>query len=168
MNNKIKKFDFIESQDNVIKSINEFENQVGFLPKSYKDFLLKFNGGKPNNNFDCFYYRKKFYHIFFYYGFYSNNDYYYASINYFLNSTIYPENTIPIATDGGGNHYILSLENGLIYFWNHEKSDRFNKNLKNLKKVAKSFEDLILKTEKSEDLKSDIKTYTKDGFFIID
>jgi cell wall assembly regulator SMI1 len=31
-----------------------------------------------------------------------------------------PESIIPIATDGGGNAFVLSLRNGHVRFWNHE------------------------------------------------
>lgn len=57
--NKIKHFEFKEKNESIIKFIDKIENEIGIIPKVYKEFLLKYNGGLPNNDFDLFYNRKK-------------------------------------------------------------------------------------------------------------
>ncbi|WP_144893713.1 SMI1/KNR4 family protein [Flavobacterium tiangeerense] len=168
MVNKIKHFEFKEKNESIIKFIDKIENEIGIIPRVYKEFLLKYNGGLPNNDFDLFYNRKKTYSISLYYGFYNANKYDHASIKDRLSFLIFPEKTIPIATDGVGNDYLLFIDNGSIYFWNHENSDVFNKNLKNLKKVANSFSELIGKIEKSSPINRDIKITETDTDFIIE
>lgn len=45
MVNKIKHFEFKEKNESIIKFIDKIENEIGIIPKVYKEFLLKYNGG---------------------------------------------------------------------------------------------------------------------------
>ena len=95
------------------KDIETLQNVLGRkLPKEYVSFLLLNNGAKPatnifsvNDNNDCgvdrFIPCKKV-------------------INELPRVDRVSENMIPVAWAEGGNYILLDLENGAIYFWDHE------------------------------------------------
>src|SRR6185436_6496849 len=103
------------------EELNAFEEENKIkLPPDYKDFLLKHNGGQPlkqrNGNPDTI--------VTYILGMH-NGDYYaslYKHIDMFRNRL--PFGTFPIATDGFGNLFLMSLhaENyGQVFFWDHER-----------------------------------------------
>lgn len=116
--------------------IGSFEEHIGKeLPSDYKEFIVKYNGGypqEPNSIIDnwnvsvrCFF------------GLDVNNNY---NLGHVLNlyKDVIPLNSIPIAEDNSGNLIVLSLEKpsyGEIFFWDHEGIK--------LKIIAQSFTDFI-------------------------
>jgi hypothetical protein len=108
-------------------AIASFEAMIGFrLPSEYRDFLLQFNGGQPEN-------------LVFRWGL--SGGYTDSSVHYFFSITdqsifslqhqysIYasagriPEAMLPIATDAGGNLFLLTLggsHSGRVFFWDHD------------------------------------------------
>lgn len=108
-------------------AIRALEAQIGYpLPSSYRDFLLRFNGGEPTNTL-----------------FETSGDQPYAgsSIRYFFSiceqSTfslahkyaVYSsagridKRMLPIAGDSGGNLVLLALagsSQGQVFFWDHD------------------------------------------------
>ena len=104
--------------------LKQFEKRIDFLlPGSYREFLLQFNGGRPNP----------------YHFFVPNWRHQRSLVNDFngivpgkyndLEEDIgvledrLPKGFIPIADDPGGNRILLGLHGptqGKIYFWDHE------------------------------------------------
>ncbi len=93
------------------------------LPKEYRTFLLKYNGGRPKK--DTFYFHSSnddgsVVHVFF--GIYKDDNY-----NLLMSLTEiggrYPSDSFPIASDVCGNHICITVKGpnrGKIYFWDHE------------------------------------------------
>lgn len=85
------------------------------LPKEYKSHILDFNGGRPKKR--CF---KEFSIHYFHAIKYS--DYPLEEILEDLEGVL-PEGFFPIAEDGGGNQFCISLNKdnyGYIYMWYHD------------------------------------------------
>ena len=111
-NNEFGKLKEIELSD--FEKVNDI-----ILPNDYKDFLLKFNGGVPNPNVN----ENPSTVVTYILGMH-NGDYYaslYKHVDIFKRRL--PFSTFPIATDGFGNLFIMSVHPkglGHIYFWDHE------------------------------------------------
>jgi len=134
-------------------SIINFEKKSGYkLPVVYKDFLLKYNGGKPRpDTYDV----PSWQH-----GYSTVNDFNgilpgeYNDIedNIRLLRGRLPTGFIPIADDPGGNVLLLCLAGSTtskVYFWDHEnepyeRGDRLE-DYPNIHWVADSFTDLLNK-----------------------
>ena len=125
--------------------ISQFETHNNSeLPVDYKNFLIKYNGGRPNPNVVPSVQSD----VQWIYG--MVDEPYYASI--FQHIDIFqkriPSWYFPIANDSGGNLYLMSLyhENyGLIAFWRHEEetdgvADQY---FDNMSIVANSFTDFL-------------------------
>lgn len=120
------------------------------LPKAYKEFLTKYNGGSPIPN--CFSFKNRpnegsFVDVFFGVKKDPNN-------NLLMNIKLYeeriPSNFLPIADDPGGNLILLSIkgiDRGKIYFWDHdlEADPDLNEipDYSNLILIADSFDEFI-------------------------
>lgn len=94
------------------------------LPKEYRNFLLKHNGGEPS--FDCFNFKNDKNDgsdVRFFLGIYpdQHND----LLNHIKTyKERLPKNIFPIAYDSCGNLICISVmepDRGKIYFWDHER-----------------------------------------------
>lgn len=121
----------------------EWTNNIK-LPVDYRDFLLRFNGGKPSLD------RNERPDTVVTYILGMHNGEYYASlykhIDMFKNRL--PVSTFPIATDPFGNLFIMSLHpegHGHIYFWDHEGEPEYQDGhyTDNCSFVAYSFTEFI-------------------------
>jgi len=131
--------------------IAQLEKFIGSpLQESYKQFLAKYNGGKPIP--DCF-------------PILGCTAYNFGGINYIFrigskikgsniawNCDIFrnrvPDGYLPIAGDGGGNILFIALsscrtsDEGTVLFWDHEL-EHSPPTLRNMHLVARSFNDLL-------------------------
>ncbi len=128
--------------------IDRLERTLGIvLPDSYKSFLLRFNGGRPDPSFFPIQGSKR-----------ENS----GSIHYFFrvedqieSSTVewqykilsgrIPSELFPIAGDGSGNVICLSLKGsneGFVYFWDHD-DEHSPPTYDNIYFVADSFEKFL-------------------------
>ena len=122
--------------------INKFETFIGGkLPKDYKTFLLKYNGGRPEP--DIFKTVNGSYEsdIQLFYGIREDQYYYNIAHQYQTFKSRIPNNTIPIANDSLGNIILLNLKTEKVCFFDHklEKTfliaDSFKFFVKNLYKI---------------------------------
>lgn len=131
-----------------LQDISDFEKKIqSILPNDYKDFLIKFNGGRPlPASFKFFSDRTDASSVdqFLSLGKEKNSNlekYYYNYKNRI------PSGFIPIAHDAGGNLVIMKLKNedNQIYFWDHEleADEGENPNMENVYLICKSFSDFI-------------------------
>jgi hypothetical protein len=104
-----------------------FERQLGIgLPKSYRSFLLRYNGGRPEPEFFPIhgYERDASGGVHYFFGLddpieSSNIDW-----NYRMYLGRMPSELLPIAGDGSGNIICLSLTGAnqeAVYFWDHDR-----------------------------------------------
>jgi len=128
-----------------LQTLNDFVKKYSLtLPDDYKKFLLEHNGGAPvpstNKIPETF--------VQWIYGIQDEENW--ASLEW--NIEIYdermPSNTLPIASDPGGNQFLLSLRPdtyGEIWFWDHENESDTNAKdyFDNIRKSANSFSDFI-------------------------
>ncbi len=130
--------------------LNKTETELGLkFPKSYRQFLLKNNGGRPSLN------------VFPIYGDSADT---HGLINWFLcidakddNDIVrsmalhagrYPKNFLQIAEDPGGNAICLSVggnEYGKVYFWDHENevAEGEEPGYQNVYLIANSFDEFL-------------------------
>jgi hypothetical protein len=112
-------------------SINEndlikFENDKCLnLPKEYRNFLLKYNGGYwPEKNSFNFINRADGSDIQYFYGVNLPNKEKESSTSLDYQAEAsgedFPSKYLAIANDSGGNQILLNLINGKVYFWDHE------------------------------------------------
>lgn len=127
------------------EDINKVERGLGIsFPKSYRDFLLKFNGGRPRQK--CFSIddsgRKRLGQVLDFFGIYDpivscNIDW-----NYHVFSNRIPSGFLPIACEDGGNLICLynsSTNSDAVYYWDHEQ-ETTPPSFKSVYKVSDSFE----------------------------
>lgn len=118
------------------------------LPKDYREFLLKYNGGKPSSN--CFSFSddetdgsviQSFFGI---HGM-DNYDLLYEYQNVYKDRI--PDNCFPIACDSFGNLILISVkgpDRGKIYFWDHEEEAYEDvPDYSNLTLIADSFDEFL-------------------------
>lgn len=144
------------------KFLSTIEQYLGsVLPSSYREFILKHNGGEPKEKF--FFYKNDPSDgslIDFFFGFVPDK---HQNILLYLRnySERIPPNMLPIASDPGGNLVCLSLkgpDRGKVYFWDHEMEADTDQgevpDYSNLTLIADSFDDFIknLRDEESLDL----------------
>ncbi len=97
------------------ESIEEYEDKLSIkLPKQYRTFLLKYNGGEtPNTNFES---NSEASDIKVFFGI--------GDVKYSLSDIEMIEKGgkqyLPIAVDSFGNHILIQISDGTIYFENHE------------------------------------------------
>jgi hypothetical protein len=131
--------------------IQELEASIGYpLPNDYRNFLLACNGGRTEEG--IFDYKlpdgrtwtggvREFL------GFDLE---YQKNIEFFLTmrGERVPANTIPIATDEGGNFIVLSFigeDTGKVYFWDHNEETEVDSQptYENMYFIANSFTDFL-------------------------
>jgi hypothetical protein len=105
------------SENELIKT--ESELQIRF-PDSYRDFLLKHNGGLSEEGvFDI---QNRGQSSIIFYGINTGEDYSDLVINFIAYRKRLPDDTVPIGFDPGGNLICLVKINGdwKVFFWDHE------------------------------------------------
>ena len=131
--------------------LDEVEARYGIgLPRDYKTFLLRFNGGSPDKPL----FRLKGKRVF------GECIHYFLSISddpdisfhkyyqrYKGDNNRLPKDIIPVAFDPGGNLICLSVGSknfGQVFFWDHESetSSRGERG-ENLRLIADTFQDFI-------------------------
>jgi SMI1-KNR4 cell-wall len=128
--------------------IARLEQKLGYaLPESYRQFLLQFNGGKPEKRLLTFVERDHEATAAIKY-FFADCDIGLYSIEVKLKtySGRIPEGYLPIACDSFGNLLLLSLSGehrGEVYFWDHERELPQPGRSRNTHFVAATFEELI-------------------------
>ncbi len=146
------------SKDHLLNKIAEFEKQIGdALPQDYRDFLLEFNGGRPDKSgfdYDLPDGRTWNSMVREFIGFDRSQ---YSDFDYF--DTMYfdriPPGMFPIADDPGGNLVLMSLrpesrEN--IFFWDHneEAEEEEPATLENLYFIAGNFSEFFAGLKEEE------------------
>ena len=132
------------------------------LPKSYRQFLAKYNGGKPTP--DCFpilnYTAISFGGINYFFRLRSKIKSSNIDWNYEIFRNRVPDGYLPIAGDGSGNILFMALSScrtsneGVIVFWDHE-SEHSPPTSRNMYSVALSFDDLLSQLHR-RDIKAEI------------
>jgi ankyrin repeat protein len=127
------------------KSVKKFEFQIGaLLPKEYRTFLLKHNGGEPvPSDFklgedDI----SGLHHI---YGIFEQDNHRDILNNYNVFKGRIKKELLPIADDSFGNQICIGIKNkyiGKIYFWDHEFDGSFFKS-KAITLIANSFNNFL-------------------------
>ena len=128
-----------------LSKLKEFEASKSVeLPNDYKEFLLKHNGGRPNPSAN----RNPPTNIQWIYGLHNGKSW--ASLDHNINILRHriPEDTLPIANDGLGNVFLISLHKdtfGEVWFWDHEKESNEGKAsfFSNIIKAASSFKEFL-------------------------
>jgi hypothetical protein len=144
-------FQIVDSHEPVsLVEILIFEKKIGKnFPDSYKNFLLKYNGGHPK--FNVFSYQ-------------INGGFLESAVHYFLgltdddsdsleeNLAAYqgrlPNDCFPIAYDANGNLILLALEGAnreKVYFWDHENEvdEGEEPDYRNVYLIANSFDEFL-------------------------
>jgi hypothetical protein len=109
-------------------AIASFEKLVGVrLPQEYRDFLVKFNGGEPENAVFRFGNGRASYgdSAVRYFFSITNNSTFSLAHKYeiYADAGRIPKGMLPIAADAGGNLVLLALAGsqcGKVFFWDHE------------------------------------------------
>ncbi|MEL6850488.1 MAG: SMI1/KNR4 family protein [Bacteroidota bacterium] len=118
---------FIETEKQIAgNEIKELELKLNFkFPDSYKDHILKNNGGRCEPN--VFFFEEQGtssnssvdWFLAIYDGEYDNLENYF--VMYKIAEERMPNSLFPIAHDPGGNLICMDSRDGKIYFWDHEK-----------------------------------------------
>ncbi len=127
------------------EQIKRFEQENGLLlPDSYKNFLLRSNGGEPKpDRLVVPGWRGKSTAVNRFFGLGEGG-------NYDLETSLHnvedyvPNGFMPIAEDSGGNLLCLGTtgsQEGKIYFWDHEEADGDDPH--NLRELAESIDELL-------------------------
>ena len=138
-----------------LSQIEEIEKFVELdFPKEYKDHLLKHNGGQCVPNVFSFREKGKIadscidWFLAIYGGEYDNLKREIEMVK--IQQKRMPTHILPIAHDPGGNLICIScnsIDNGYIYFWDHEKEVDYNtsndSDYSNLYLIANGFNDFI-------------------------
>lgn len=124
------------------------------IPNDYKDFLLNYNGGRPE--FDTFetkedfpFREHSFSDIQYFFGMTDNGDGYDILKKMRVLNNRIPQELLPIACDSCGNVICLGIKGetyGKVFFWDHENEiDEDGKEpwWENITLIADSFTDLI-------------------------
>ncbi len=133
--------------ENSFADIERLEKLVGLqLPRDYRDFLLRHNGGYPEPD-----------------GFQFKNSPDGSSVDRFLGLDVgehsniekylvtyrdrVPEGFFPIAHDPGGNLVLIGVKGkytGKVFFWDHEdEADGYPPDMSNMHLVADSFSEFL-------------------------
>lgn len=139
-----------------VDDLKYFDEENVEIPDDYKKFLIKYNGGRPENDHIDFKEGNNGTLLNCIFGF--TKERYGSFVRY---QGVYagriPRNTLAIASDAGGNLIIMSVSGddyGKIYFWDHEME--FNEgeepDYSNLTLVADSFEEFISNLKNESEL----------------
>lgn len=114
------------------------------LPKEYRDFLLKYNGGIPVPDAFDFANKNSGSTIDTFYGFVEEDvNNLVSNIKDYRNRI--PKSLFPIASDVFGNNICIGIKDdvyGKIYFWDHE-SEKSKPDFSNITFVSDSFDKFI-------------------------
>ncbi|MDN5214019.1 SMI1/KNR4 family protein [Fulvivirgaceae bacterium BMA12] len=148
---------FLEIEEPINETrIRELESKLNLnFPTSYRNHLLKFNGGrcKPNVfNFEEEGKKEKSFIDWFlavHDGEYDNLEDYFNT--YKIEEKRMPDAVFPIAHDPGGNLICMDSNDGSIHFWDHEKEVDYNQSddsdRTNLYFVARNLNDFMSSLE---------------------
>jgi len=125
------------------------------LPYDYRNFLLKYNGGKPEyyifpENDNTYQLALDLLH-----GLNTNNNYSDLKWNYNTYTDRIMDSFIPIADEIGGDQFVLGVKGdfkGKVYLWDHNEeldNDKFQENIlpDNMYLLADSFTDFMEQLE---------------------
>ena len=125
----------------------KFEKALGYtLPVNYRNYLLEFNGGVPDQNFFWIEEGKDGTSIYQFYGLHSSKS---SSLDMFIGDDHcgVPSGFLPIGDDGVGNNIIICLVgsySGFIYFLDHEIHPyNQHESMDGIVKIADSFSSII-------------------------
>jgi hypothetical protein len=145
----LKKLKFIITNRSIDKrELRELEERLMMkLPNSYIEFLLTNNGGLPTEcTFDISDYNQS---SIVFYGVNTGDEHSDLLVNYEAYEKRLPEKILPIGFDPGSNLICLSISDGKILFWDHEK-ENFPPELTKMDVINKSFEVFIETLEYEE------------------
>ena len=131
--------------------LSSLEVKYGFkFPAEYREFLLKYNGGRPSLSKFNFMELEGSYtdslidrFLSVYEGKYDNFEWTLRTVKVVRQRM--PSNLVPIASDPFGNLVCISVDGkdlGYIYFWDHEKEEE-SANYNNVFLLARSFNDFL-------------------------
>ena len=130
-------------------AVGELEERLGaVLPPGYRDFILNFNGGEPENPCFSFPGPARSYGDSIVRNFFSVSDDLEISLEYkfqiYTKACRVPADMLPIGSDFGGNLIVLALAGksvGGVYFWDHEIEglEEYPDNPEHLVFLARSF-----------------------------
>ncbi|MDP4725467.1 MAG: SMI1/KNR4 family protein [Alphaproteobacteria bacterium] len=140
----------------LIDNLKYFDEDNITIPESYKNFLIQYNGGRPENDHIDFKEGDNGTVISYIFGFTKER---YGSFVRYQGTYAgrIPHNTIAIADDCLGNLIIMSVSGddyGKIYFWDHEMEayEGEEPDYSNLTLVADSFEEFINNLKSSDEI----------------
>ncbi|CAO4845691.1 MAG: hypothetical protein NEHIOOID_01343 [Holosporales bacterium] len=149
----INNFEKIKPQINedIIKTLELYWN-INF-PKSYKNFLINFNGGIAKKKIFLFKSSNNGIVTHHWYGIRSES---FFSILLAMHDKghRFPDNFIPFCDDSFGNKMLLSVKGqdyGKVYFWDHEMETE-PADYSNLTLIADSFEEFINSLKSEEEI----------------
>ena len=134
--------------------VDRLERQLGMtLPKNYRSFLLRYNGGRPDpaffpiRDFDrsAFGDRSPFGAIHFFFGLSRTVQSSNLGWNFSTLRGRMPRELLPIAGDESGNRICLAVTGtnaGCVYFWDHD-DEHSPPTYANLYLIASSFEEFL-------------------------
>lgn len=126
--------------------LEEFEKRIqSTLPQDYRDFLLQYNGGKPDPSFFWIVPEKDGSEIERFYGIHNQTWY---SLETYAGEQRYglPPSMLPIANDGTSNFICLGIsiqQYGEVYFIDHELHGFQPGSVEGIIKLANSFSDFL-------------------------
>ena len=118
--------EFYDTEEKItLKDIEKLEKELKFIfPESYKNHLLRYNGGRCEPNVFQFIENGKITHSDLNWFLGVHNEKYYQLKDDFIDFKIeqyrMPYSIFPIANDSGGNQICMDAEDEKIYFWDHE------------------------------------------------
>lgn len=150
-----------------LKKLEAFEKQLKIrLPEEYREFLVKYNGGKLEKNMLTINESEEDTIIHNVYALVDNPPYVSLEEKYKIfntNEFKFSNEYLAIMNDSMGNQILLKLQEpnlGTIYFWDHESDDNFIKVSNNFYEFIDSLEEEKTLTEMLEKLKKeDPETY---------
>jgi cell wall assembly regulator SMI1 len=126
--------------------IAALETQLGrSLPGDYREFMLRYNGGRPKPPMFRFALRNGRQDNSCVHWFLSIHDGEYSNLERTIRSLQgrIPPDTLPIADDPFGNVVLLGLHSdrrGKVYFWDHENEPKRQPDWSNVALVAETFD----------------------------
>ena len=158
MGNNIVRNEMYKIPEHILKSLEMYWD-INF-PKSYRDFLLKYNGGEAEKREFKFKEGEHGSDIRSFLGIYPDKHNNLLSYLKSYRGRI-PENFFPIGYDSCGNLILISVKNkdrGKIYFWDHEMEadEGETPDYSNLTLIADSFDEFIEGLHSEDEISDDI------------
>ncbi len=143
--------------ENTLKCLEKYLS-IKF-PVSFRNFLLKFNGGRPCCRLEFNFYNSEDGSVLAAFLGITPQENYDLLNNLKNYQDIIPSNTVPIAYDTFSNLVLLSVKGqdyGKIYFWDHERGANTDNgevaDYSNLTLIADSFEEFISSLKSYEEI----------------